>query len=109
MNTTKLVSVIGFAFLAFAVNAAETQPGGSPQLAYYQNSVDLQQDRGRFSGSYFSNNLDPHWTDSLRKGPSVPQQAMGLEYGRSYGDAGAIRPATDEALGPVAIYFRATF
>ena len=109
MNTIKLVSAATLALSAFTVSAAEMQVSSTTQQSYGQNSSQPLQIWEKSSNHFIEGNKAPHWTDSLRKNSLIPKQAMGVEYGRDYGVVGAIRPAADETLGPVSIYFRATF
>ena len=102
MKTRNLIVTAGLVFSAFAVNA---QDGEANFPSDHQKTFSLSQ----YLKSFSDNSQKDHWTDSLRKAPLAPRQEMGVEYGRSYGDTGAIRPASDALLGPVAIYFRATF
>ncbi|HID83388.1 MAG TPA: hypothetical protein EYH06_13810 [Chromatiales bacterium] len=109
MNTIKLVSAATLALSAFTISATEMQVGSTTQQSYGQNSSQPLQIWEKSSIHFVDSNKAPHWTDSLRKNSLIPTQAMGVEYGRDYGVVGAVRPAAEETLGPVSIYFRATF
>lgn len=109
MNKIKLAPILALVLSAFTVSATETHLTSIKQQSYDQNASQTLQIWEKSSVRFVAENKAPHWTDSLRKDSLIPQQAMGVEYGREYGVVGAIRPAADEALGPVSIYFRATF
>ena len=109
MNTIKLVFAAILALSTYTVSATEMRVSSSMQQAYAQNTSQPLQIWQKSSVRFAAEKKAPHWTDSLRKASLIPEQAMGVEYGREYGVVGAIRPAADETIGPVSIYFRATF